>query len=585
MDQKKKVIIEAEFKDNASKGIQGLSGSLSNATGTFSKLGGVALGVGKVVAGIGVATAAALGAVTVGSVNAGANLDRLQKVTYRLGENMGVATEKIDDMVKGLEETNTFGINAFTAVSGFLKSGLLPMVEGLEATDKATGKVNKGFNAFVMAAKDIGAAAGVSSGEAIQRLTQALVRQDVAMLESLGVQVSLEGEYRKMAKSLGKTTMQLTEQERSQALLNAVMREGAKLSGVYSDTYDNLLKNLGSLKDLTISVAGTVGKTLLPPFQAMTNAVLSLSKNFRDGLFSVLPNVDTAMQGLMTAVSELLPALGITSDSTKSFAENLGVLAGEFLVKAIEGLTSFVLWMKELKTKFDEFANSELVQSVVKFLEVLYGGMKEFVDGAGATFKEWWDDIAAVWKDTVVPAVDDLKESLTEMFSKAGLEGEDFDKTMKEIGKFVGGTLVASIMALAIAITILAKGLQLTVELGMWLTQVFRDMYKWVEKTNNAIGDTVMGLFGANTGKRQSGGLALQGGVYDVGEFGKERVILPKGSRVMNANETAKSDGVGGITINIQAPVYGVDNLQSMIIGAVNKATAQQNRLDYLNIG
>jgi hypothetical protein len=40
----------------------------------------------------------------------------------------------------------------------------------------------------------------------------------------------------------------------------------------------------------------------------------------------------------------------------------------------------------------------------------------------------------------------------------------------------------------------------------------------------------------------------------------------------------------GGITINVNAPVTGVDNLKATIIEAVNEATARQNRLANYNL-
>ena len=82
---------------------------------------------------------------------------------------------------------------------------------------------------------------------------------------------------------------------------------------------------------------------------------------------------------------------------------------------------------------------------------------------------------------------------------------------------------------------------------------------------------------------KASGGTST-GGMTLVGEAGPELVNLPRGSHVYNNDETNRMVSSGGITINVNASVTGVDNLKATIIEAVNEATAQQNRLANYNL-
>lgn len=75
----------------------------------------------------------------------------------------------------------------------------------------------------------------------------------------------------------------------------------------------------------------------------------------------------------------------------------------------------------------------------------------------------------------------------------------------------------------------------------------------------NKVGDSVQEATGVdvpnipNIPRLASGTSFAEGGVYDVGENGRERVVLPRGSRVMNASETAASSNKE-ITINNYFP-------------------------------
>ncbi len=77
-----------------------------------------------------------------------------------------------------------------------------------------------------------------------------------------------------------------------------------------------------------------------------------------------------------------------------------------------------------------------------------------------------------------------------------------------------------------------------------------------------------------------NGGLAS--GRVLVGERGAEIVDLPAGSQV-HTNEASKGMG-GGVTININAPITGVDHLKEVIASAVDEIQSRQNRLANYNI-
>lgn len=62
-----------------------------------------------------------------------------------------------------------------------------------------------------------------------------------------------------------------------------------------------------------------------------------------------------------------------------------------------------------------------------------------------------------------------------------------------------------------------------------------------------------------------SGTPSAAGGVATVGEYGPERVILPKGAQVMNARDTAAASGGRVVNITVNANVANLEELQRII--------------------
>lgn len=97
-----------------------------------------------------------------------------------------------------------------------------------------------------------------------------------------------------------------------------------------------------------------------------------------------------------------------------------------------------------------------------------------------------------------------------------------------------------------------------------------------------AIGGNNFRLFG--TGSQWATGGITDGNLSMVGENGPELVKLPKGSHVYNNNDSGKMIGNGTINVNINAPVYGVDNFEALVINTIKKAQSDENSLSRYNL-
>ena len=115
------------------------------------------------------------------------------------------------------------------------------------------------------------------------------------------------------------------------------------------------------------------------------------------------------------------------------------------------------------------------------------------------------------------------------------------------------------------------------------ITKVSSLITKIKELNKNTPANNPVSLVKSWFDKRATGGVS-GGGMTLVGEAGPELVNLPRGSHVYNNKDSKQMASGGDIIINLNSPVYGVDNLKASIMEAVNQATEKQNRLANYNL-
>ena len=112
-------------------------------------------------------------------------------------------------------------------------------------------------------AQRLARALGKDAAFGIESLVTGLGRQSKLMLDNLGIMVDVEAANKTYAEALGKTTSQLTDQERKQAFINEAMRQGKELvAGIGEES----LTTADKLKQLNTSVTNfkiAVGEALI----------------------------------------------------------------------------------------------------------------------------------------------------------------------------------------------------------------------------------------------------------------------------------------------------------------------------------
>ncbi len=135
------------------------------------------------------------------------------------------------------------------------------------------------FSSLMEVARDRARAMGLTTTQAFNDIVTGIGRGSRMILDNLGIIVSLETANEEYAKTLGKTTEALTEDEKKTALLNAVLEQGQKTLDKTSQntmTASEMFESFkASIKDLAVGI----GSNLLPVFSDMVAKIKDVVSN------------------------------------------------------------------------------------------------------------------------------------------------------------------------------------------------------------------------------------------------------------------------------------------------------------------
>jgi len=371
----KQLSIILKLKDEASKRLEGVRGNLRRFANSWKK-NWLAITAAITASIMAVRKAWEL-------MELGAKVEQQKMAFENLAYSLGMSSEKIiKDLRKMSGETMStaeiMGKASQAMILGIDPTKLAKMMEISRASARAFGK-DVGFM-FESIAIGVG-------------------RQSKLILDNLGIIVSAGTAYEKYAKSIGKSTKELTEMERKQAFLNATLEAGDRiLQQIDTSTMTNLEK-MQKLKAQWEDFAVKIGQVLwhvLGFLQAFMNHLVT-------GIFTVLEYGSLAVkgfvQGITTALNGLL-SVGIEFFQKMmvpliKFYELLGKLPGnigETYRQASLEVKKFSDSLEEKKIKFNvsgltqgldqarqafKLASEESAKEAIKQYELVFAKVKE----------------------------------------------------------------------------------------------------------------------------------------------------------------------------------------------------------------
>lgn len=133
-------------------------------------------------------------------------------------------------------------------------------------------------------AQRLGQALGVDTAQAVASLVTGMGRQSKLMLDNLGIMIDTNKAYEDYAKELGKTSAQLTDQEKKLAFNNAVLEESGRL---VSNLGEEVLDNQSTFQQMDTAVdslAIALGETFAPAVNLGAEAIRDLANATTDAL-------------------------------------------------------------------------------------------------------------------------------------------------------------------------------------------------------------------------------------------------------------------------------------------------------------
>jgi hypothetical protein len=264
-------------------------------------LAGVAAGVTGALVNMGLQAANALKSFVGQAVGLRARVDTLGVTLNLVGQKAGYTAEQIEATE---EELKGLGITTQAA-----RQSLLLMTRANIDWSQAA--------ILARIAQDAAVVAGLNSSQAFERLIRGIQKGEPELLDELGLTINRTRAYEDLAKTLDKSSKELTQAERSQAILNQIIQQSGVVAGSYEASLGTVGKQVTSLPRYIEELQLAIGGIFQPAYQAQVEFYTESLKK-----------IHTWFQENQEQVTE--------------FAEDLGVLAQK-LFDILERVVEFAI--------------------------------------------------------------------------------------------------------------------------------------------------------------------------------------------------------------------------------------------------
>jgi phage-related protein len=201
-----------------------------------------------------------------GSLDVASKFEQLQQVAYNLAAQNGSTAESVDQNVNSIRK---YGIEAGVAAN---------LVINFSRYNLDLAKSTQ----LARVAQDQAQVSGSNSSETLQRLLYGIQTYNTEIFRTAGLNINMQQAFDKYAKSLNKSSEQLTNTERSQATLNAVLEEGKKSAGSYEASLGTASKVWGSYERVVNDLQLTLGTPFLKASMMAGQAITDFTKRITD---------------------------------------------------------------------------------------------------------------------------------------------------------------------------------------------------------------------------------------------------------------------------------------------------------------
>lgn len=270
-------------------------------------------------------------------------------------------------------------------------------------------------------AQRLAEAVGKDTAFGVESLVTGLGRQSKMMLDNLGIMFDVEKANEEYAKSIGKTTKNLTDQERKTAFTNKALEEAKRLVSNLGEevptTNRSLLSMSSAFGDLAITLGDKLGPSVISSSGLLTNFARNLNKsiktiNFTETFKNLLKNTEALTIALRKTFSAYLDYL---PDYWKSIFTKFNEIGLAVFTKFIELIKEVAAIAFEPLVVAISHVGQKIKQGFVTIINGLLGGVNLLIEKVNLVgTKLGFDEIKEVNLLDVVkvdPLLDKLKET------------------------------------------------------------------------------------------------------------------------------------------------------------------------------
>lgn len=227
------------------------------------------------------------------------------------------------------------------------------------------------FTVLMEIARDRARAMGLTIEQAFNDIVTGIGRGSPLILDNLGLVINQVEANEDYAFSLGKTAEELTETEKKQALLNAVLEQGQKTIDKNTQAELTASETIQALKANFSDVTAEIGESFLPIVKDVSEWVINIVKNFQEWrrenpqLATSIDKVAVALGGAAIVVGTLiviLPKLKRGIDTVRNAYvafKAITLATNPVLLAATAAIGLVVAIVGTAKWKIDELTEAE----------------------------------------------------------------------------------------------------------------------------------------------------------------------------------------------------------------------------------
>lgn len=282
--------------NETSRGVQDAFGKMEDAAGAFAQK----LGVVSAIAGT------AFVALGMKSFQAAAEVEELDTVMQVVGSTTGVTYQRLLETADAIRDNGIEYASAQQMAIKFAKNSL----EVGKAADIAR------------VAQDLAVISQANSTDTANRLTHAVLNLNSMMLRNAGVQTTVSQAVRAYSAENNIAVKSMTTSQKQQAVLNAILKEGAKITGVYTMSMTNAGKVIRSFPRITKQLQVAFGQSLIKPLGPLILQIYELYKNFAN-LFEEGAALRPVIDALTAVLAKLVDPLTAGVEKAVAFVKNI----------------------------------------------------------------------------------------------------------------------------------------------------------------------------------------------------------------------------------------------------------------------